>query len=160
MPPRQATWTTATIATILALHACPARCKARRRCRTAKLRSAPCLALNRRTLSRAARSGASRTPPAPVLTALSDAAADPLRHNVPAAIMRHQRGRGHRRRGLYTGLSATINHSRRAYPYRPPLICWAICRWCCSTGRYFCANAFSAGSCPELASFWKSATSC
>jgi hypothetical protein len=41
-----ATWTTATIARILALHTCPARCRARRRCRTAKLKSAPCLPLD------------------------------------------------------------------------------------------------------------------
>jgi hypothetical protein len=40
-----ATWTTAAIAGILPLHACPARCEARRRCGTAKLRSAPCLPL-------------------------------------------------------------------------------------------------------------------
>ena len=38
-----ATWTTAAIAGILSLHACPARCRARRRCGTAKSRSAPCL---------------------------------------------------------------------------------------------------------------------
>ena len=40
---RRQRWTNATIARILALHACPARCGARRRCGTAKLRSAPCL---------------------------------------------------------------------------------------------------------------------
>ena len=42
-----ATWTTAAIAGILSLHACPARCRARRRCGTAKLRSAPCLPLKK-----------------------------------------------------------------------------------------------------------------
>jgi hypothetical protein len=36
-------WTNATIAGILTLHACPARCGARRRALTAKFRSAPCL---------------------------------------------------------------------------------------------------------------------
>jgi hypothetical protein len=36
-------WTNATIAGILTLHACPARCGARRRVLTAKFRSAPCL---------------------------------------------------------------------------------------------------------------------
>ena len=61
-----ATWTTAVIAGIVSLHACPARCGARRRCRTAKLRSAPCLPLNRRMLSRAVRSGVSRTRTAPL----------------------------------------------------------------------------------------------
>ncbi len=43
--PANATWTNATIAGILTLHACPARCGARRRSRTAKSRSAPCLPL-------------------------------------------------------------------------------------------------------------------
>jgi len=43
--PANATWTNATIAGILTLHACPARCRARRRSRTAKSRSAPCLPL-------------------------------------------------------------------------------------------------------------------
>ena len=57
-----ATWTTAVIAGIVSLHACPAR----RRCRTAKLRWAPCLPLNRRMLSRAVRSGVSRTRTAPL----------------------------------------------------------------------------------------------
>ena len=47
-----ATWTNATIAGILSLHACPARCGARRRCGTAKLRSAPCLPLRAGTLLR------------------------------------------------------------------------------------------------------------
>ena len=37
------TWTNAIIGRILVLHSCPARCAARRRCRTAKLRAAPCL---------------------------------------------------------------------------------------------------------------------
>jgi len=41
--PANATWTNATIAGILTLHACPARCGARRRSRTAKSRSTPCL---------------------------------------------------------------------------------------------------------------------
>ena len=50
-PPR-ATWTNATIAGILALHACPARCGARRRCGTAKSASAPCLPLSAGTLLR------------------------------------------------------------------------------------------------------------
>src|ERR1700733_12893295 len=45
-----ATWTTALIAGILSLHACPARCGARRRCGTAKLCSAPCLPLATGTL--------------------------------------------------------------------------------------------------------------
>ena len=40
---RNAKWTNATIARIMALHACPARCGARRRGETAKLGSAPCL---------------------------------------------------------------------------------------------------------------------
>src|SRR5271168_1224603 len=40
------TWTNAIIGRILVLHACPARCAARRRCRTAKLRAAPCLPSN------------------------------------------------------------------------------------------------------------------
>jgi len=43
--PANATWTNATIAGILTLHVCPARCGARRRSRTAKSRSAPCLPL-------------------------------------------------------------------------------------------------------------------
>src|SRR4051794_39210347 len=38
-----ARWTAAAIAGILALHSCPARCEARRRCRTCRLGSAPCL---------------------------------------------------------------------------------------------------------------------
>jgi hypothetical protein len=38
-----AVWTNATIPRIMTLHACPARCGARRRCVTAKLTSAPCL---------------------------------------------------------------------------------------------------------------------
>ena len=50
--PAGATWTNATIAGILALHACPARCGARRRCGTAKLGSAPCLPLRAGTLLR------------------------------------------------------------------------------------------------------------
>src|ERR1700689_379396 len=37
------TWTNAIIGRMLVLHSCPARCAARRRCRTAKLRAAPCL---------------------------------------------------------------------------------------------------------------------
>ena len=37
------TWTNAIIGRILVLHSCPARCAARRRCRTARLSSAPCL---------------------------------------------------------------------------------------------------------------------
>src|SRR5450631_2026083 len=41
--PADARWTNATIAGIIALHACPARCGARRRGETAKLGSAPCL---------------------------------------------------------------------------------------------------------------------
>ena len=41
--PADAKWTNATIARIMALHACPARCGARRRGETAKLGSAPCL---------------------------------------------------------------------------------------------------------------------
>src|SRR5208283_4520852 len=48
-----ATWTTATIAGILSPHACPAPCRARRRCGTAKLRSAPCLPLDSSKLPRA-----------------------------------------------------------------------------------------------------------
>ena len=36
-------WTYAAIGGMVSLHACPARCGARRRCRTAKLPSAPCL---------------------------------------------------------------------------------------------------------------------
>jgi hypothetical protein len=48
-----ATWTTATIAGILSLHACPARCRARRRCGTAKSRSAPCLPFDGSKLLRA-----------------------------------------------------------------------------------------------------------
>ena len=50
-PPR-ATWTNGVIAGILSLHACPARCGARRRCGTAKLCSAPCLPLRAGTLLR------------------------------------------------------------------------------------------------------------
>ena len=38
-----AAWTNAVFGGIVILHACPARCGARRRCRTAKLGSAPCL---------------------------------------------------------------------------------------------------------------------
>ena len=41
--PANAKWTNATIARIMPLHACPARCGARRRGETAKLGSAPCL---------------------------------------------------------------------------------------------------------------------
>jgi len=41
--PANAKWTDATIARIMPLHACPARCGARRRGETAKLGSAPCL---------------------------------------------------------------------------------------------------------------------
>ncbi len=41
--PANAKWTNATIARIMPLHACPARCRARRRGETAKLGSAPCL---------------------------------------------------------------------------------------------------------------------
>ena len=41
--PANAKWTDATIARIMPLHACPARCRARRRGETAKLGSAPCL---------------------------------------------------------------------------------------------------------------------
>ena len=41
--PATAKWTNATIARIMPLHACPARCGARRRGETAKLGSAPCL---------------------------------------------------------------------------------------------------------------------
>ena len=41
--PTNAKWTDATIARIMTLHACPARCGARRRGETAKLGSAPCL---------------------------------------------------------------------------------------------------------------------
>ena len=52
-----ATWTTAAIAGILPLHACPARCGARRRCGTAKLRSAPCLPLESSKLLRATQAG-------------------------------------------------------------------------------------------------------
>ena len=37
------TWTNAMIRRIVALHSCPARCGARRRCRTSRLSSAPCL---------------------------------------------------------------------------------------------------------------------
>ena len=48
-----ATWTTAAIAGILSLHACPARCRARRRCGTAKSRSAPCLPFDSSKLLRA-----------------------------------------------------------------------------------------------------------
>ena len=40
--PANAKWTDATIARIMPLHACPARCGARRRGETAKLGSAPC----------------------------------------------------------------------------------------------------------------------
>ncbi len=40
--PAEAGWTNATIARIITLHACPARCGARRRGETAKLGSAPC----------------------------------------------------------------------------------------------------------------------
>jgi hypothetical protein len=58
-----ATWTTATIAGILSLHACPAPCRARRRCGTAKLRSAPCLP------SKAANYYA---PPAPAVSPATD----------------------------------------------------------------------------------------
>jgi hypothetical protein len=36
-------WTYAAIGGMVSLHSCPARCGARRRCRTAKLPSAPCL---------------------------------------------------------------------------------------------------------------------
>jgi hypothetical protein len=50
-----ATWTTAAIAGILSLHACPARCRARRRCGTAKSRSAPCLPFDNSKLLRATR---------------------------------------------------------------------------------------------------------
>jgi hypothetical protein len=39
-----ATWTTAAIAGILSLHACPARCRARRRCGTAKFKIGAVLA--------------------------------------------------------------------------------------------------------------------
>ena len=41
--PANAKWTNAAIARIMPLHACPARCGARRRGETAKLGSAPCL---------------------------------------------------------------------------------------------------------------------
>ena len=41
--PANAKWTNVTIARIMPLHACPARCGARRRGETAKLGSAPCL---------------------------------------------------------------------------------------------------------------------
>jgi len=37
------TWTNTSIGSILVLHSCPARCGARRRCRTCRLRAAPCL---------------------------------------------------------------------------------------------------------------------
>jgi hypothetical protein len=52
-----ATWTTAAIAGILPLHACPARCGAQRRCGTAKLRSAPCLPFDSSKLLRATHAG-------------------------------------------------------------------------------------------------------
>src|SRR5580658_1417807 len=38
-----ASWTYAAIGGMVSLHSCPARCGARRRCRTARLGSAPCL---------------------------------------------------------------------------------------------------------------------
>src|SRR5664279_3777562 len=41
--PAKTKWTNATIARIITLHTCPARCGARRRGETAKLGSAPCL---------------------------------------------------------------------------------------------------------------------
>jgi hypothetical protein len=37
------TWTNATIGRTVGLHSCPARCAARRRCRTSRLSSPPCL---------------------------------------------------------------------------------------------------------------------
>lgn len=42
-PVADETWTNATIGRIVGLHTCPARCAARRRCRTSTLSSAPCL---------------------------------------------------------------------------------------------------------------------
>jgi hypothetical protein len=39
-------WTNAIVGRIVLLHACPARCGARRRCRTCKSRAAPCLPPN------------------------------------------------------------------------------------------------------------------
>src|SRR5208337_426991 len=53
--PANAKWTNATIARIMPLHACPARCGARRRGETAKLGSAPCLPSMAPTLTRRTR---------------------------------------------------------------------------------------------------------
>ncbi len=58
------TWTKALIGRIIALHACPARCGARRRDRTWQLRVAPCLPLSLAASRRHAEPGANRTPSA------------------------------------------------------------------------------------------------
>jgi len=59
-----ARWTAAAIAGILALHSCPARCEARRRCRTCRLGSAPCLPRYQRVLSAPAAAASARDRPA------------------------------------------------------------------------------------------------
>ena len=51
------TWCRSATSRTLPLHACPARCGARRRCGTAKLRLAPCLPLDSSKLLRAIRAG-------------------------------------------------------------------------------------------------------
>ncbi len=57
-------WTKALIGRIIALHACPARCGARRRDRTWQLRAAPCSPLSLAASRRRAEAGTNRTPSA------------------------------------------------------------------------------------------------
>ena len=91
-PPR-ATWTNATIAGILALHACPARCGARRRCGTAKFGLGAVLAPQGRNATPPLVTASGRARPAAphrsrrhavTYPAIADM---PLRQRFPAAVI-------------------------------------------------------------------------